>query len=77
MPHIVIKMYPGRSEDQKQKLTKAIIKEVTEIFECSEKVVSIGIEETEKELWPEAVYRPEILEKKKTLYKKPGYNPFD
>ncbi len=77
MPHINIKMYPGRSEDVKQRLTEAIVKDVVEIAKCQEKSVSVSIEEIDSAEWPEKVYKPEILDKQDTLYKKPGYNPFE
>ena len=28
MPHVIVKMYPGRSEHQKTQLTEAIVKDV-------------------------------------------------
>lgn len=73
MPHIVIKMYPGRSEDQKQKMTKAITESVVDIAGCDESHVSVGIEEIEKENWKKDVYEPEIVGKRETLYREPGY----
>ena len=76
MPHIIVKMFPGRTKDQKQKLCDRIVKDVMEIAECEEKAVSVGIEEIARENWVEAVYKPDISSKKDTLYKAPGYNPF-
>ena len=77
MPHIIIKMYPGRTAEQKEKLAAAITESVTSIAKCEAKSVSIAIEEVKPEEWAEKVYKPEILEKEKTLVKKPGYNPFN
>ena len=77
MPHINIKMYPGRSDDVKQKLADAIVKDVLSVAKCDEKWVSVAIEEIDSAEWPEKVYKPEILDKKDKLYKKPGYNPFE
>ncbi len=77
MPHINIKMYPGRSEDVKQKLTNAIVKDVLSIVQCSEKSISVVLEEIDSTDWPEKVYKPEIMNKQDKLYKKPGYNPFE
>ena len=76
MPHIIVKLYPGRSEAQKKKLTNEIVKDVVEIAKCEEKVVSVAFEEIEKEDWAERVYKLDILNKKDSLYKEPGYNPF-
>ena len=77
MPHISIKMYPGRNEEQKIKLADEIVKDVVAIAKCNERSVSVSIEEVEEEEWAEKVYRPDILKKKDVLYKKPGYNPYE
>jgi len=77
MPHVIIKLYPGRSEEQKQQLANAIVNDVVTIARCEEKAVSVAIEEIKPEAWAEKVYRPDIIEKEKTLYRKPGYNPFE
>jgi 4-oxalocrotonate tautomerase len=76
MPHIIIKLYPGRTEDQKIRLAEAITQDVMTIAKCEEKSVSVAIEEVDPSLWPEKVYRPDILNNEASLYKKPGYNPF-
>jgi 4-oxalocrotonate tautomerase len=76
MPHIIIKLYPGRSEQQKQQLADAINQDVITIAECEEKSVSVAFEEIDPSDWAEKVYRPDILDKQDKLYKKPGYNPF-
>lgn len=75
MPHVIIKMHPGRTNEQKSKLVAAIVKDITTIAVCKEKSLSIAIEEVSPEDWTEKVYKPDILQKEKTLVKKPGYNP--
>jgi 4-oxalocrotonate tautomerase len=75
MPHVVVKLYSGRSEQQKAKLADEITKAVTASLGNDEDAVSVGIEDVEQELWLEGVYMPEILGKRTTIYKKPGYNP--
>ncbi len=77
MPHIIVKLYPGRTEDQKSQLAARIVKDVVEISGCEEKVVSVAFEEVDPKDWPEKVYKPDILEKKDNLYVEPGYNPFE
>lgn len=76
MPHIIIKLYPGRSEQQKVELTKKIVKNVVEIAECKEMSVSVTFEEIEPVDWAEKVYKPDIMNNQGVLYKKPGYDPF-
>ena len=76
MPHVIVKMLPGRTEDQKQRLAEAITKDIMAIAKCEEKSVSVAIEEVDLSQWAEKVYRPDILDNEANLYKKPGYNPF-
>jgi 4-oxalocrotonate tautomerase len=77
MPHVIVKLYPGRSEEQKIKLADEIVKDVVDIAKCDEKSVSVAFEEIEKDDWAKKVYQPDILDKKDSLYKEPGYNPFE
>jgi 4-oxalocrotonate tautomerase len=77
MPHVIVKLYPGRTEDQKKRLAEAITKDVVAIAKCEEKSVSVAIEEVDPSQWAEKVYRPDILDNEAHIYKKPGYNPFD
>ena len=77
MPHVIVKFYPGRSEEQKIKLTDEIVKDVVAIAKCDKKSVSVAIQEIEKKDWAEKVYKPDILNNRDSLYKEPGYNPFE
>ncbi|MDA8388532.1 MAG: tautomerase family protein [Nitrospiraceae bacterium] len=77
MPHIIVKLWPGRSEEQKAWLAEEIVKDVVAVLKSEEKSVSVAIEEIKPEDWPEKVYRPDILGNSEKLYKKPGYNPFE
>jgi 4-oxalocrotonate tautomerase len=76
MPHVIVKLYPGRSEQQKNRLAEEIVKDVVAIAKCEEEAVSVAIEEVRPEDWVEKVYKPHILDNPERLYKKPGYNPF-
>jgi len=77
MPHVIVKLYPGRTKEQKTELADEIVKDVVAIAKCEEKSVSVAFEEIEKEDWAEKVYKPDILNNKDNLYKEPGYNPFE
>ncbi len=77
MPHIIVKLYPGRSEEQKRELAEAIARSVVRIAGCRERSVSVAFQEVAPEEWAEKVYRPDILEGRASLYREPGYNPFD
>ena len=37
MPHVIVKLYPGRSEEQKTRVTEEIVKDVVTIAKCEEK----------------------------------------
>lgn len=76
MSHVIVKLYPGRSELQKTRLAEEIVKDVVAIAKCEEKYVSVAFEEIKPEDWAEKIYKPDILDSPEKLYKKPGYNPF-
>jgi 4-oxalocrotonate tautomerase len=75
MPHVIVKLYAGRSEKDKSRLADAIAKAVMSTLNYGEEAVSVGIEDVKPEHWAETVYKPDILGKSETIYKKPGYNP--
>jgi 4-oxalocrotonate tautomerase len=75
MPHVVIKLYAGRSEQLKKKLAEEITKAVMTTLRAGEESVSVAIEDIEPNHWTEKVYKPDILGKSDSIYKKPGYNP--
>jgi 4-oxalocrotonate tautomerase len=75
MPHVIVKLYSGRSEQQKARIAEEITKAVMAGADCAEKSVSVSIEDVEPDKWVEEVYKPDILGKPDKLYKKPGYAP--
>ena len=75
MPHVIVKLWPGKSVQQKQKLANAITKAIGEMLHYGEESVSVGFEEIAAKDWTEKVYKPDIFRKKSTLYKQPGYDP--
>jgi 4-oxalocrotonate tautomerase len=76
MPHVVVKLVPGKSEEQKSRLAAAIVKDVMATLGYDEGAVSVALEEVPREDWAEKVYKNEIRAHWKQLYKEPGYNPF-
>ena len=42
---------------------------------CTEAAVSVSIEDIETDDWVEKVCKPDITQKRATLYKNPGYDP--
>jgi len=73
MPHIIVKLWHGKSEEQKTRLAEAITKDVMDIFHYGEESVSVAMEEIKPEDWAEKVYKPDIVGHPEKLYKKPGY----
>jgi 4-oxalocrotonate tautomerase len=74
MPHVIVKMWPGRSEQDKIRLAKAIVKDVVDIVEVGEGSVSVAIVEVPAAEWKAKVYDPDIKKNMDKLYKKPGYS---
>ena len=74
MPHVIVKLWPGRSEDQKARLADAITKDVMSVLNYGEESVSVAIEEVVSQDWAEQVYKPDVENKPEQLYKKPGYD---
>ena len=77
MPHVIVKMYQGRTPEQKAKLADAITRDLVEIAGCGESAVSVAVEEFDPVDWAEEVYRPDILGRSDDLVRFPGYNPFE
>ena len=74
MPHVIVKLWPGKSEQQKTRLAAAITKDVMEILHYGDESVSVGFEEVKSQDWLEKVYKPDIKSKWSKLYKKSGYD---
>ena len=75
MPHVIVKLWPGKSKQAKTKLAEEITKAVMSTLNYGEESVSVALEEVDPKDWTEKVYKPDILGKPETIYKKPGYNP--
>jgi len=43
MPHVIVKLLPGRSEQQKVQLAQQIVKDVVRIANTDDKSVSVAI----------------------------------
>jgi 4-oxalocrotonate tautomerase len=74
MPHVLVKLYAGRSDQQKIKLAEAITKAMMTTLNLEDESISVAIEDVAPGQWAEKVYKPNILNNPK-LYKKPGYDP--
>lgn len=75
MPHISVKLWPGKTTAQKQALSDAIVENVKTIFGSADGSVSVAFEEIQPENWSSHVYEAEIQDKWNMLTKAPGYGP--
>jgi len=49
MPHVIVKLYSGRSQQQKPRLAKQITKAVMSTLKYGKESVSVGIEDIKPE----------------------------
>jgi 4-oxalocrotonate tautomerase len=73
MPHVIVKLWPGKSKAQKARLAEKIAQDVMEVLNYGEESVSVSMEEVDSSDWAKQVYQPDIKAKWDKLYKKPGY----
>lgn len=72
MPHVVVKLWPGRNDEIKTNLAKKIADVVAEDLKVEIGDVSVAFEEVNREDWGEKVYKKEIKDNE-SLYLKPDY----
>jgi 4-oxalocrotonate tautomerase len=77
MPHVVVKLWPGKSANQKRRLSDAIVQSVTSILNYGDESVSVAFEEVAARDWKSKVYEPDIVARRNQLAKEPGYNASD
>ena len=63
MPHVIVKLWPGKSEQQKNRLADKIAKDVMDVLNYGEESVSVGFEEIKSQDWKAKVYKPDIEDK--------------
>ena len=84
MPHVTVKLWPGKSEQEKNRLAEGITKDahghsppLEGPERYGEESVSVAMEEVKSQDWVEKVFKPDIQNKWDSLYKKPGYDVND
>ena len=65
MPHVVVKLWPGRNDEIKTNLAKKIADAVVEELKVDIDDVSVAFEEVSRSDWGEQVYKKEIRDNKK------------
>ena len=75
MPHAIVKLFAGRSEEQKRRIAEAVAQAIMASAGSTEAAVSVSVEDIAPDDWTEKVYRPDITARPDILYKMPGYEP--
>lgn len=73
MPHVTVKLWPGRDDSVKIALAEKIAQDVAEGLKVDIGDVSVAFEEVEKADWGELVYKKEIRDNMDNIYFKPDY----
>lgn len=73
MPHVEIKCFSGRTEEQKIRCAEKVANDIAEILGCEISSVSVAIKDVDEKDWKEEVWDKNIIADKDYLYKKPGY----
>ena len=73
MPHVAVKMYKGRTKEQKEELTKQIVDALKKTLGAGDDYISVTIEDFDPSEWTEKVYTPDIKGKRDFLFKEPKY----
>jgi 4-oxalocrotonate tautomerase len=68
---VIVKLWPGKSEQQKRRLARAIT-DVMKVPHYGDESLSVAFEEVDANDWGQKVHEPDIVRKADTLYKKPG-----
>lgn len=77
MPHVIVKLYSGRSEQQKQRIADEVTAAIIAATGSAAASISVSIEDVDPADWAERVYKPEIAGRPDRLYKQPGYRLAD
>lgn len=51
MPHVIVKLWPGKSDEQKRGLSDAIVESVTSLLGYGPDSVSVGFDEVPSTHW--------------------------
>lgn len=73
MPHITIQMYPGRDDETKMKLAKAVLKAASQELNRGEEHFSVSIQDVPQDEWTEKVYKNITDLENKEVFIRPGY----
>jgi 4-oxalocrotonate tautomerase len=73
LPHVIVNLWPGKSERQKTQLAAEITRCVTDTLDYGPESVSVAFEEIAAKDWASKVDHVDIVGDEDNLYKRPGY----
>lgn len=77
MPHIIIKLWPGKTGEQKEELVKKFKSAMNETLIVPEKAITVAFDEINPENWYEDIHIPLIEGNvSKDMFIPEGYKPF-
>lgn len=72
MPHVIVKLWPGRNDEIKSNLAEKIANVVVDELKVNIGDVSVAVEEVNQSDWGEQIYKKEI-KNNENVYFKPDY----
>lgn len=73
MPHVEIKCFSGRTEEQKRRCAEKVAEDIFAILGCEMSSVSVAIKDIDEKDWKEQVWDKHVIADKDYLYKELGY----
>jgi len=73
MPHVIVKLLAGRTEEQKKRLAEELCKAVISVLGSDESSISVAVSDIRPGDWRDEVVKPDILGHPDNIYKRPGY----
>jgi 4-oxalocrotonate tautomerase len=77
MPHVTVKLWPGKSEQTKNSPRRNHHQKRYGHLHYGEESVSVAMEEVQSQDGLENVYKPDVKTKSDMIYKKPRYDEND
>ena len=77
MPHIIIKLWPGKTHEQKKELTGKFKDDMAEILSVPKSAITVAFDEVSQEDWYDKVHVP-LIDGNKTgdVFKPDGYKGY-
>ena len=77
MPHVIVKLWPGKTMEQKKELADKFTKDIAKTLDVPEFAVTVAFDEVGKEDWYDEVHVP-LIDGNTTgvLFKPAGYKGY-